>query len=117
MLHAMCFTVVSLEVPGSARGAISLECPREVYSRLSWPEWSASLPNEFTLFLPLNSRYVPLHDRQIGEDINNENDHDHVENNTDVGAEIEMQDMNQNERINVIEDLTLPLGQSDTSTG
>ena len=70
MTHAMAYTVIALEVPASCRGAVSVECPREVYTKLSWSEWSASLPNEWTLFLPLNSRYIPIHDRQ--EQANND---------------------------------------------
>jgi hypothetical protein len=61
----MIFTVLALEVPASSRGAVSLDCPREVYSQLSWNEWTANLPNEWTIFMPLNSRYIPLHDRHI----------------------------------------------------
>lgn len=65
MVHAMIYSLLAFEVPAARRGAVSLECPREVYSRVSWPEWTASLPQEWTLFLPLNSRYVPLHDRDV----------------------------------------------------
>ena len=71
MAHAMIFTIIALEVPASSRGAVSAECPREVYTKLSWSEWNSSLPNEWTLFLPLNSRYVPIHDRQVQADNNN----------------------------------------------
>lgn len=117
MLHAMFFTVISLEVPGSARGVVSLEYPREVYSRLSWPAWSASLPNEWSLFLPLNSRYIPLHDRQLGDsdnsDANNEADNQNV---AEDGEGIEMQDVNQNREVDEGNELTLPLGNGDTNT-
>jgi hypothetical protein len=65
MVHAMIYSLLAFEIPAARRGAVSLECPREVYSRVSWPEWTASLPQEWTLFLPLNSRYVPLHDRDV----------------------------------------------------
>jgi len=65
MLHAMLYSLLAFEIPAARRGATSLECPREVYSRISWPEWTASLPQEWTLFLPLNSRYIPLHDRNV----------------------------------------------------
>ena len=65
MMHAMLFTVF-LEAPSAARGTVSVECPREVYNKLSWPEWSAQLPPEWTIFLPLNMRQTPLHDRQEG---------------------------------------------------
>lgn len=68
MVHNIIFTLLALEVPASSRGAISVECPREVYSQLSWSEWSANLPSEWTLFLPLNSRYIPLHDRNNDDD-------------------------------------------------
>jgi len=77
MCHNMIFTILALEVPASARGSMSLECPREVYNLVSWSEWTASLPGEWTIFLPLNSRYIPLHDRhQEDEDIENDNDED-----------------------------------------
>lgn len=65
MLHTMLFTVIALELPSSARGAVSLESPREVYAKLSWPTWSSAIPDEWTLFFPLNSRYIPIHDRQV----------------------------------------------------
>ena len=64
----MCFVVLAFEVPltsnnGGSGGIIGPDCPREVYNRLGWREWSAGIPGEWTLFLPLNSRYAPLHDR------------------------------------------------------
>ncbi|KAL3766668.1 hypothetical protein ACHAWU_003424 [Discostella pseudostelligera] len=62
-VHAMLFTILGLEVPNSARGVLSVSCPREVYNRLSWQEPSAAIPQEWTIFLPLNSRLIPLHDR------------------------------------------------------
>ena len=65
MIHAMFYTILGLEAPNSARGVINVECPREVYNRLSWPEPVAALPAEWTMFLPLNSRLSPLHDREI----------------------------------------------------
>ena len=61
----MIYTILALEAPNAARGTISVECPREVYNRLSWPEWNAQLPSEWTMFLPLNSRQTPLHDQEI----------------------------------------------------
>jgi len=63
MVHAMLYTIVALEAPNSARGVITVECPREVYNRLSWQEPVMALPAEWTMFLPLNSRLSPLHDR------------------------------------------------------
>ena len=65
MVHAMLYSLLAFEIPAARRGAMSAECPREVYNRVSWPEWTASLPHEWTLFLPLNSRSIPLHDRDI----------------------------------------------------
>ncbi|KAL7473338.1 hypothetical protein ACHAXS_013797 [Conticribra weissflogii] len=65
MAHMMLYTILALEAPNAARGTISVECPREVYNKLSWPEWNAQLPSEWTMFLPLNSRQTPLHDREI----------------------------------------------------
>lgn len=65
MLQAMLYCILSFELSAASRGVVSLECPREVYNRLSWAEWTSSLPFEWTLFLPLNSRYIPLHDREV----------------------------------------------------
>ena len=73
MLHSMIYTVIALEVPASSRGAVSIESPREVYTKLSWPEWTAGIPADWTLFMPLNSRYIPIHDRE-GPDMNVDGD-------------------------------------------
>ncbi len=72
-LHAMIFTVLSMEVSAASKGAVSNECPREVYVKLGWSDWSASLPPEWTIFHPLNARYIPLHDRNL-EDEENDNE-------------------------------------------
>lgn len=69
MLHAMIYTIIALEVPAFGRGAVSLEFPREVYNSLSWPEWTGGVPADFTLFLPLNSRYIPIHDIDLNANI------------------------------------------------
>ena len=63
MAHNMLFTLLALELPASSRGAVSIESPREVFAKLSWPQWNAAIPGDWTLFLPLNSRYIPIHDR------------------------------------------------------
>lgn len=68
LMHNMIFTLLALELPANSRGAVSIDCPREVYSQLSWSEWSGNLPSEWTIFLPLNSRYIPLHDRNQDEE-------------------------------------------------
>jgi len=69
MVHGMLYTVLALEIPAAQRGnVISMECPREVYNRLGWHEWTAGLPPEWTLFLPLNGRNVPLYDRNMEEE-------------------------------------------------
>lgn len=77
MLHAMLYTILGLEAPNAARGVVNVECPREVYNGLSWREPVAALPPEWTIFLPLNSRLSPLHDRAAisdGVPINDAND-------------------------------------------
>merc|ERR1712129_233445 len=61
----MIFTLLVCEIPAISSGRVSLECPREVFLRVSWPEWSAALPQDFTLFLPLNSRYRSLYDTDV----------------------------------------------------
>mmetsp|Transcript_12550 Transcript_12550/g.28729 ORF Transcript_12550/g.28729 Transcript_12550/m.28729 type:complete len:289 (+) Transcript_12550:2-868(+) len=63
MMHAMLYTILALEAPNCSRGVINVENPREVYNQLAWNEWSANLPSEWTMFLPLNRRLHPLHDR------------------------------------------------------
>lgn len=68
IIHAMLYTIIGLEVPKSARGVLSVACPREVFNRLSWQAPSAAIPQEWTIFLPLNSRLNPLHDREIPSD-------------------------------------------------
>ncbi|KAL7493466.1 hypothetical protein ACHAWT_002462 [Skeletonema menzelii] len=68
LVHAMLYTILAFEVC-AASGVISVETPREVYNKLSWPEWSANLPSEWTMFLPLNARHIPLHDR-VTEEVN-----------------------------------------------
>ena len=65
LVQAMAYTIIALEIPAAARGAMSVECPREVYNKLAWREWSAAVPHEYTLFLPLNSRHTPLYDREV----------------------------------------------------
>lgn len=70
--QAMVYTVIAFEIPAVARGVVTRECPREVFNRLSWGEWSATLPPAWTLFLPLNSRYVPLYDQDVGNDATEE---------------------------------------------
>jgi len=67
LMHAMLYTILAFEVSSSSSGVISVETPREVYNKLSWPEWSAQLPSEWTMFLPLNARHIPLHDRVTDE--------------------------------------------------
>ena len=67
LLHSMLYTILAFEVPSAASGVISVETPREVYNKLSWPEWSAQLPSEWTIFLPLNARNTPIHDRVTDE--------------------------------------------------
>merc|ERR1719476_1060451 len=69
MVHAMLFTILKFEVSAISRGAVSQECPREVYNRVSWPQFIAALPQEWTIFLPLNSRYIPIHDQQRYQNI------------------------------------------------
>eukprot|EP00550_Attheya_septentrionalis_P003759 CAMPEP_0198283350 /NCGR_PEP_ID=MMETSP1449-20131203/2972_1 /TAXON_ID=420275 /ORGANISM="Attheya septentrionalis, Strain CCMP2084" /LENGTH=887 /DNA_ID=CAMNT_0043979935 /DNA_START=171 /DNA_END=2834 /DNA_ORIENTATION=- len=83
MIQAMLYTVLAYELPAATRGAVSIECPREVYNRLAWPEWSAGLPHEWTLFLPLNSRFTPLYDQLLVTDAENDGtnvDGDHANN-------------------------------------
>lgn len=63
MVHAMLYTILDLEAPLAARGVLSVECPREVSNKLSWREPVAALPPEWSMFLPLNSRNINLHER------------------------------------------------------
>lgn len=67
LVHSMMYTILAFECVCVGRGVISVETPREVYNKLSWPEWSAQLPSEWTMFLPLNARHTPIHDRVTTE--------------------------------------------------
>lgn len=67
LVHSMMYTILAFECVCVGRGVISVETPREVYNKLSWPEWSAQLPAEWTMFLPLNARHTPIHDRVTTE--------------------------------------------------
>ena len=71
--HAMIFTLLSIEVPAVLRGAVSNECPREVYVKLGWSDWTANLPPEWSIFQPLNARYIPLYDRYQDDDDDDDN--------------------------------------------
>jgi len=72
--HAMFYCVLALEIPAIKKGAVSLECPREVYNLLSWPDFESALPPDWTIFLPVNSRYAPLHDREVENEEDNDDD-------------------------------------------
>ena len=90
IVHSMLFTLLSIEVSALSRGAVSSECPREVYVKLGWSDWTSSLPHEWTIFHPLNARYIPLHDRNHEDDssdfmiMNSNNSSDGVEENNIV---------------------------------
>lgn len=90
MAQAMFYTIIALEIPAVARGAISLECPREVYNRLSWADWTAAVPHEWTLFLPLNSRHTPLYDREMSD----------IEDEEEAATETDITGEDQNEATN-----------------
>ena len=64
-LQAMLYCLLILEPRVHRNGLVNMECPREVYTSLPWEEWSATYPSEWTLFLPLNSRNIPLHDISV----------------------------------------------------
>jgi len=64
-VQGMIYVLLVCEIPSVQRGSISFECPREVFSRVAWSDWTAALPQDFTLFLPLNSRYRSLYDVNV----------------------------------------------------
>merc|ERR1719215_570335 len=78
-MQAMVYCVLVLEPRVHRNGLVSIECPRELYTSLPWQEWSAAFPSEWTLFLPLNSRNIPLHDSGLVEEdvASRELDHTH----------------------------------------
>ncbi len=80
--------LLAIEVPAVARGAVSFECPREVYVKLNWNENPAALPGDWTIFLPLNARYIPLHDRIFDDD---DDDANNDEANEDESGDIDYQ--------------------------
>jgi len=93
-LQAMLYCLLILEPRVHRNGLVNMECPREVYTSLPWEEWSATYPSEWTLFLPLNSRNIPLHDISVemenqtasSADQNN-NDHPDDDDDDDEGYE------------------------------
>ncbi len=72
-LHAMIFTVLSMEVSVVSKGSVSYEYPREVFVYLGWSEWAANIPSHWTIFHPLNARYGLLHDRNQDDDNDDDN--------------------------------------------
>ena len=71
----MLYTILAFEVSSAASSVISVETPREVYNKLSWPEWTAQLPSEWTMFLPLNARHIPVHDT-VADEVNDTQQND-----------------------------------------
>ena len=63
----MMYCLLVLEPRVHRNGLVSLECPRELYTALPWHDWGAIFPAEWTLYLPLNSRNIPLHDINVNE--------------------------------------------------
>ena len=57
---AMIFTFVSLELPKYQKGILCEDHPRECWNGLAWGDWSGSLPPDWTVFMSLNQRYVPV---------------------------------------------------------
>jgi len=115
-VQAMIYTLIALEAPAAARGAVSMECPREVYNRLSWPEWSASIPNEWTLFLPLNSRYTTLYDQEVEDVVENNVDDATGEDNGANGEDDAEGDAENDDNDDTTTTLSVPLGNEDVRT-
>ena len=61
--HLMIYCIIALEVPAYLLGKVSEDHPREVYSQIRPFEWNGTLRESWTLLFPLNSRYIPLADR------------------------------------------------------
>ena len=66
-VQAMMYCLLVLEPRVHRNGLVSLECPRELYTALPWHDWSAAFPADWTLYLPLNTRNIPLHDINVNE--------------------------------------------------
>jgi len=52
----MAATVRKYEVPGFARGDISIEAPRALINMVPWPTWQQALPPDESLFQPVQRR-------------------------------------------------------------
>lgn len=64
IVHAMSFCILAFEVPAFLRGRVSIDHPRELHSRIEQNDWNIhDFSSEWSLFFPLNSRYVPIEDR------------------------------------------------------
>ena len=63
-VHAMAFCILAYEVPAFLRGRVSIEHPRELYSKIQSSDGNMNAFScEWSLFYPLNSRYIPIEDR------------------------------------------------------
>jgi hypothetical protein len=56
----MIFVLQHLEIPALNAGLVSLEHPRQIYTELGWPAWTADIPPLWTLFHPPNAVYPPV---------------------------------------------------------
>lgn len=65
MCFMMVFCVRVFEVKAFTDGNINLDSPRMLYNALPWPMWRAALPQELTIFMPLNMRTVGLYNNAI----------------------------------------------------
>jgi len=64
IVHAMIYCILAFEGPAFLRGKVSLEHPREIYSKIQPSDQNTyGLSSEWSLFYPLNARYVPIEDR------------------------------------------------------
>ena len=91
VFHAMFWCVIVLEVPALRKGAVSIECPREVFNALSWPQFTAALPPDWSVFLPINNRYTPLQDR---DDDDESDEEEELEGEELEGEELEGEESN-----------------------
>lgn len=61
LLSLMIHCVRKYEIDVYYRGIVNIDQPRQLYNSLPWPTWNISLAPDYTVFLPLSHRSVPVY--------------------------------------------------------
>ena len=74
LLSLMIHCVRKYEIDVYYRGIVNIDQPRQFYNALPWPTWNISLAPDYTVFLPLSHRSVPVYQMtppDVGHTTNN----------------------------------------------